>query len=398
MNSLKILISHTSIYKNAGWGRIFPLAEGLVKQGHQVTILTTNPGYSLFIKKQIINNVRIIIYPELIPSRVSKMGFGFLSLFLKIIHSLFTKYDVVQSDNGHRPLAGIPCRLNKKIFNSIYVAEWYDWYGKGGQYDTKKKLFKLLLGWYELKYEIKDKKVADGIVVLSEVLRERAQKFKQNDRIIKVHGGADISTIPFLEVNSDIKAKYNIDKETLTLGYITSDSYNLAEFTPLINAIVRNNIAQNVKILVFGESKSIAKQLTKETKNLFSFMGWIDFQKDFEKLQCVDSFFLFKEDSLGNKAGWPNCIGDYLACGRPVLLNPVGEVVDFAIKYPYAFLKTARDSDSIFEKISFLLNNREKTQQVGTQIRELAENVVSWEAKSKKLVTFYEHLLLTKNS
>lgn len=398
MRKLKILISHTSLYKKAGWGRVFPLAIGLVKQGHSVTILTTNPNYSIVTKRIITNNVNIIIYPEIIPSRVSKMGFGFLSLGLKIIHSLFTKYDVVQSDNGHRPLAGIPCRLNKKIYNSIYVAEWYDWYGKGGQYDTKKKLFKLLLGWYELKYEIKDKKIADGVVVLSEVLRKRAQKFKQNDRILKVHGGADISNIPFLANNSDIKAKYDIDKDTLTLGYITSNSYNLAEFTPLINAIVRNDITQNVKILVFGESNSIANQLTPETKNLFSFMGWIDFQKDFEKLQCVDSFFLFKEDSLGNKAGWPNCIGDYLACGRPVLLNPVGEVVDFANKYPYAFLETTREPDSIFEKISFLLNNREKTQKGGVQIRELAENVVSWEAKSKELVAFYEYLLLTKNS
>lgn len=397
MSSLKILISHTSIFKNAGWGRVFPLAEGLVKQGHQVTILTTNPEYSLFIKKHIINNVSIIIYPELIPSRVSRMGFGFLSLFLKIIHVLFNRYDVVQSDNGHRPLAGIPCRLNKRIFNSIYVAEWYDWYGRGGQYDTKKKLFKLLLGWYELKYEIKDKKVADGIVVLSEILRERAQKFKQSDRIIKVHGGADISNIPFLANNSDIKTKYNIDKDTLTLGYITSNSYNLAEFTPLINAIVSNNITHKVKILVFGESNSIASQLTPKTKNLFIFIGWVDFQRDFEKLQCVDSFFLFKEDSLGNKAGWPNCIGDYLACGRPVLLNPVGEVVDFSNKHPYAFLETTRDSDSIFEKISFLLNNRDETQRVGAKIRDLAVNVVSWEAKSKELVAFYEYLSLTKN-
>ena len=45
---------------------------------------------------------------------------------------------------------------------------------------------------------------------------------------------------------------------------------------------------------------------------------------EYEKLQCVDVFFLFKEETLRSKAGWPNCIGDYLDCGRPVLLNPVG--------------------------------------------------------------------------
>ncbi|HAF30089.1 MAG TPA: hypothetical protein DCG75_13695 [Bacteroidales bacterium] len=396
MRSLKILISHTSVYNNAGWGRIFPLATGLVKQGHRVTILTTNPKFSLITKRKVINNVDIIIYPEIVPMRISKMGFGFLSLFLKIIHSFFNRYDVVQSDNGHRPLAGIPCRINKRRFGSVYVAEWYDWYGKGGQYDAKKKLFKLLLGWYELKYEIKDKKVADGVVVLSEVLRNRAEQFKPKERIRKIHGGADVDSIPYLKDNSQLKKKYSIDSEVLTFGYITSNSYNLAEFSPLIDAISKSEHSRKIKILIFGESNSIASQLKPETMDLFMFMGWIDFSRDYEKLQCVDTFFLFKEESLGNKAGWPNCIGDYLACGRPVLLNPVGEVVDFAKKYPIAFLETTRESESILSKIEYLDENISRIKEEGVTIRKLAENIVSWEAKSEELSSFYFYLLENK--
>jgi glycosyltransferase involved in cell wall biosynthesis len=399
MQQLKILISHTSIYKKAGWGRIFPLAVGLVKNGNRVTIITTNPKTSIFIKRKVVNNVNIIIFPEIIPARISKMGFGFLSLFLKILYVLLNKFDVVQSDNGHRPLSGIPCRINKKLFGSIYIAEWYDWYGIGGQYDTKRKLFKLLLGRYELKYEIKDKRVADGVVVLSEVLRTRAEQIKPKDRIIKIHGGADVSSIPFLKDNSQLKAKYNISSDTLTFGYITSNSYDLAEFSPLIKAIEKFDPSRKIKILIFGDSSSIASQLNPNILEKFMFMGWINFSNDYEKLQCVDIFFLFKEESLGNRAGWPNCIGDYLACGRPVMLNPVGEVIDFAKKHPFAFIETTRNEVDIYSKIQYVTKNLHDLKEDGVLVRKLAEDVVSWESKSNELKDFYMYLLeKNKNS
>jgi len=389
---MKILISHVGIFKKAGWGRVFPLAAGLAKMGNQVTILTTNPEFSILIKKLYIKDVNILIFPEVIPKRISKMGFGFLSLILKIRHVIFNRYDIVHSDNGHRPLSGMPCRINKRIYGSIYVAEWYDWYGEGGQFDTKKKLFKILLGRYELKYEIKDKKIADGIVVLSEVLRLRAESIKPTRRIIKIHGGADVSVIPFLYDNSQLKAKYGINSDTFTFGYINSESYRLAEFLPLINALKQNGLLNKVKILIIGESDMLIKQLPDVIKDQIVFFGWLDFLQDFEKLQLVDVFFLFKEEILGNRSGWPNCIGDYLACGRPVLLNPVGEVIDFAAKYPFAFIETTRAEDDINNKIRNIIDNKSSIQERGPKIRKLAEDVISWEKKSEALFDFYKYL------
>jgi len=398
MHQLNILISHTSIYKYAGWGRIFPLAVGLAKNGNLVTIITTNPNFSIFIKKIVVNNVNIIIFPEIIPVRVSRMGFGFLSLILKVFHVLFNNYDVVHSDNGHRPLSGIPCRIHKKIFGSVYVAEWYDWYGKGGQYDTKKKLFKFLLGPYELKYEIKDKIIADGVVVLSEILRSRAELIKPKDRIVKIHGGADVKSLPFLYDNSNLKIKYKLSKDTLTFGYINSNSYILAEFMPIIETIIKYNLDSKVKILLFGDSEKLQKQLPPYIADKIIFLGWVDFVTDYEKLQLVDVFFLFKEEILGNKAGWPNYIGDYLACGRPILLNPVGELVEFIKKYPIGFIECTTDVDDIYNKIIFVSNNLELLKENGRTIRKLAEDKVSWESKSKDLLDFYLYLLEIKQN
>jgi glycosyltransferase involved in cell wall biosynthesis len=396
MQLLKILISHSSVYKKAGWGRIFPLAVGLANSGNQVTIITTNPHYSIFIKKTIIDNVKIIIFPEIIPARVSRLGFGFLSLILKLLHVFFHKYDIVHSDNGHRPLSGMPCRTSKRIHGSIYIAEWYDWYGKGGQYDSKKRLFKIFLGRYELKYEIKDKKVADGIVALSEILSARAEQFKPKDRIIKIHGGADVASIPYLYDNSQLKSKYNISNDTLTFGYISSGNYRLAEILPLINAVTKFCLGIKIKILLFGEANLQVKQLPVDIIDKIISFGWIDYSTDYEKLQCVDVFFLFKEEILGNKAGWPNCVGDYLACGRPVLLNPVGETIDFVKKYPFAFIECTTDLIDIDSKIKYISENIQVLKDRGITIRKLAEDVVSWDRKSQDLLDFYFYLLKNK--
>jgi len=396
MSKLNVLISHTSVYKQSGWGRIFPLALGLVKNGNKVTILTTNPNFSFFIKKEIVSDIEIIIFPEIAPKKLSRMGFGFLSLFFKIIHVLFNQYDVVHTDNGHRPSSGIPCRLHKRLHHSIYVAEWYDWYGKGGAYDHKHKLFKILFGWYELKYEIKDKKFADGVVVLSEVLKERAEQFKQPERIIKIHGGADVFSIPFLYDNSRIKENYAISQDILTLGYIDRTGSDLEEIMPIINVLSNFDLKTKIKIVQFGESNNIFKNISHEIRDKFILFGWIDFSKEYEKLQCVDVFFLFKEDVLTSKAGWPNCIGDYLACGRPILLNPVGEVIDFVKKYPFPFIVTSREEKDICAKIQYIIKNKEVLKEKGPSIRNLAEDVISWDSKSKILLDFYHTLLSIK--
>ena len=393
MNSLKILISHSSVYKKSGWCRIFPLAVGLVKNGNNVTILTTNSHFSFFIKREFDLGVQIIIFPELFQFKLTKMGFGFLSLILKIIHVLFNQYDVVHSDNGHRPLSGIPCRLHKRLHNSIYVAEWYDWYGKGGMYDNKNKLFKILLGWYELRYEIKDKKIADGVVVLSDVLKERAEKFKPEKRIIKIHGGADVFSIPFLYDNSKIKEKYNISQDTLTLGYIDSTGSDLDEILPILNVLTKFKTKFKIKILQFGEPNILMQNIPNEMHDNIIFFGWIDFKKEYKKLQVVDVFFLLKKEILENEAGWPNCVGDYLACGRPVLLNPVGEVIEFVKKYPFPFIITSRDEKDIYAKIQYIIENKELLKEIGPSIRNLAEDVISWENKSKILLEFYRKLL-----
>ena len=390
---MKILFAHFGVFEKGGWGRTFPLAEGLAKLGNDVTIITTNPRYSITFKRENINNVKIIIFPDIIPSKITSKGFGFISLFLKILYVIFNKFDIVHSDEGHRPQSGIPCRLNKKLHKAKYIAEWWDWFGKGGQYDSKSKYFKVLLGSYELKYEIKDKLYADGIIVLSEILKQRALSLKPGIKIIKIHGGADIFKIPFIYNNSSLKEKYGIDKKIVTFGYIDALGQDIKELQPLIDSIIELNLQSRVKLLLFGGGGLLANEFPDQIKDCIRNFGWINYAVDYEKLQCVDVFVLFKEDNLINRSGWPNCVGDYFACGRPILLNPIGEVVEFADKYPDGFFISTLSKESISKNLNFIMENQSILLKKGRINRIIAENEISWYNKSLLLNDFYREII-----
>lgn len=390
---MKILFSHFGVFKKGGWGRTFPLAEGLVKLGNDVTILTNNPHYSFFIKRGKINNVNIIVFPDFLPIKITSKGFGIISLFLRSIYAIFNRFDVVHSDEGHRPQSGIPCRINKIIYRSKYISEWWDWFGEGGEYELKNKIFKIFLGSYELKHEIKDKLYADGIVVLSEVLKLRAQSLKTGKKIIKLHGGADIYKIPFIENNNSLKEKYGIDKDVVTFGYIDAMGQTLDEVQPLIDSIFKLKLETKVKLLKFGEGRLNENDLPMKIKDIIVNFGWIDYSIDYEKLQCVDIFILFKKDTLSNRAGWPNCLGDYLACGRPVLLNPIGEVVEFVSKHPEGFFISTLSSETISSQLQFIIDNQSVLLEKGKINRLIAEKEISWDIKSELLNNFYKEII-----
>ena len=362
---MKILFAHFGVFEKGGWGRTFPLAQGLVKLGNEVTIITTNSHYSIFIKRKRIYGVDVIIFPDIVSTKITSKGFGILSLFLKSLYVIFNKFDIVHSDEGHRPQSGIPCRINKKLFGAKYIAEWWDWFGKGGQYESKSKIFKIFLGRYELKSEIKDKLFADGIVVLSDVLMLRAQSLKSEKKVIKLLGGANVNAISYIDDNKFLKEKFGIEKNIITFGYIDALGQDLQEIKPLIDAVFELKIESKVKILLFGGSEFHDKTLSQKIKDMIVNFGWINFSDDYEKLQCVDVFVLFKDDNLLNRAGWPNCLGDFFACGRPVLLNPVGEAIDFLNKNPGGVFVCSNSTESILKSLKFIIENTQVLEKKG---------------------------------
>ena len=384
---MKILISHFGIKDGGGFGRTFLLALNLSKLGYDATLLTTQKRKSAILyQKEIRNSVKIIAYNEIIPIKFINSGYGIISLVGKIIYSLFHKYDVVYSDTGHRPLAGWPCVVNRFVYSSKYFSEWWDLYARS--YINDDGLFKKWFFQYESNSEIKNRKRADGVVVLSSYMKERAIKLGiSSDKIEIVHGGADVDNIAFFDDPEVIKEKYGFKKGSIVFGFIGISDQDLEDVEPFILAI---NKIKNVNVEWFTTGIGFSKKAINNYKidERYHNLGWIDYFIDPEIMSSADIFVLVKKETERNIVGWPNKLGDYFALGRPTMITPYGDIKDYIFKHPEMFLVVEHRVKSILDTIENIPSKLEYLQSQNKVIREIAEKEYSWFERTKIIANF----------
>lgn len=391
---MKILFSHYAIIDKEGFSRSFMLARELATLGNDVTFLTSLPANRLAFPyyKEVREKVKIIAFPDIVPNFMRRTGFGFLSAILKTFYILFNKFDIYHSDAGHRPSGGIPILFKKVFVKLIYIAEWWDCFGKGGQFDSKKGIRKFTHGYYDLIFDLPEKKSADGVVCLSNGMCERAKKLKVNKNITVITGGSDVKSIAFYP-NCDFKKKYNVPTSSLTFGFVGMNRGEVFDIIPFIKA-VKELRESGFDITWFTTGGFIPEILKNEYgigQELIEF-GWVDYKYYPEILSCADCFILLQKEDLKSYTRWPNKVGDYLAAGRPILTNPFGEIERIITNQEDFFFTIQYNVDSTVKKIQDIYRNR-PDHNLRYRIRKYSENEFSWNKKAQQLLSFYNKVL-----
>lgn len=395
---MRILFSHYAIIDKEGFSRSFNLAKELSLQGNEVTFLTGLPSKEFYFpyKKEIRFGVKIFAFPDIVPNFMRRTGFGFLIVISKLIFIIKNNFDIYHSDAGHRPSGGIPILIKKMFVKLTYVCEWWDYFGKGGQYDSKKGIKKITHGMYDLVFEKFEKRFADGIVCLSTKMEERARNEKfPVDRICVINGGADTREIKFHQYPI-YRKKIGVDSKALVFAFIGMNLGELKDIIPFIQALNElvvedTNFAESV-LLTTG--RYIPKEIASELNIKFKIieLGWVDYHELSDVLNCVDLFVLLQKENLKNETRWPNKIGDYFAAGRKTIINPYGDTQILAKKFDKLFIIVKYDKKSIKDELSKAkLNNEFNNDR--KYIREMAENKFSWEQRAIQLYNFYLQVL-----
>lgn len=385
----KILFVHYNIFKKRRWGRTFPLAKGAKQCGLDVTLLTINQKKGIGSSTQMLDGVKVIQHKDILPTIFINKGFGIFSILCRIFHVLTHRYEYVYIDCGE----GINTGWIGKIAQwrgSVLISEWGDLLGKGGYYDNKPLYFKILYGWYYLWSERYFRKSADYTVVLSSMMKEHALKCGIEQEKIKIIGGGAITDV----ITYDYKPKklIGVSEDTIVLGYIGIDTGELKDLIPLLNALKRDEFRNKFKLLTFGETLSHEIIERYELNDILINAGWIDFYNDYSLAQCADIFVLMKSQNIGlSSMGWPNKLGDYMAIGRPVLLNLYGDVESFSKEYPKGFITVQLSEDSICDQLRKIQNNMYDLKMMGLANREVAEKVISWKSRMNTLLMQIRH-------
>lgn len=390
------MISSFGYIDGPGYQRSFKLAVELSKLGHDVTFLTSQNGtYKFPYLSNYHGCLKEVAAFDIAPKLFKKLGLSIVAAFIKTVYAINKKYDVVHSDTGHRLSSGIPCWIHKRIHGTKYVSEWWDYYGRYGQYENKPLIWKYTYGYFDNYLEILDKKIADGVIVLSDYTKKRAERIGiDSSRIYVLQGGADVENIKYV---SDFRFRkiFNLDADAFVIGCVGISG--IEDLVPFLK--IMPDLKNKINIKWFSTGKIISFRLKKEYhigEELIEF-GWVDYNKYYQLLSIADAFLLLQRPCEANMAKWPNKIGDYLCAGRVIITNPINDIgclikenVDSIIKCDW------EDQRNLRNTIIGLYKERADLIETGKYNRQIAKKV-SWNKKAKLLEAFYYKILKKHN-
>ncbi len=391
LRKFNILISSFGYVNGPGYQRTFKIAQELAQIGHHVTFLTSQNEIGKFpYKVSMRGGVKEVAVFDFAPKKIKKLGLSAIAAVFKIIYIIRNKYDILHSDTGHRLSSGIPCWFHKLFFGSIYLSEWWDDYGKGGQYDNKPFIWRYLYGFIDNYLETYDKKKADGLIVLSEYSKNRALKLGvKKENISIVHGGADIRNIQYVS-DHRYRNKYNLKLSDFVIVFVDVTGEN--DFGPILPLFSELKETIDLKIVTTGRILPKNIRLKHGLSTNFMEFGWINYNQYFEVLSLADIFLLYQTPNRVNKAKWPNKIGDYLCAGRVIITNPINDVSVLNSEKSNSIIYTDMNPVKLKHIIYKLFNIRNSLLNIGRHNRSLAEQH-SWAVRSKQVEQFYYKIL-----
>jgi glycosyltransferase involved in cell wall biosynthesis len=383
---MKILyLNHN--YKGQGtYFRAFNFARSMAALGHDISLFTMSTKNNFTPASYMESGVRILESPKFMD--MDGGGWAPLDLWHRIFHCIGNKYDLVHAF-AHKPTVYFPA-LTAKFFhrNSIFFADWDDWWGKGG-INAGGRIKPEVLAEGFLEEDIIKK--ADYVTATSIALKKRALGLGvKTGKLFHVPSGCDINRIKprtAAEIRF-LKKKLSIPPDHKIMEFI---GFGQADLGIVIDGFieVKKKIKNTVLIIVGPLEKRWQQKINSIPREYgIIITGKVAFDAVSEYAAIADICYMPLSDTPANRGRGPIKAGDYMAAGKPVIANPVGDIAEWIKKYKIG-ITADYSGESIAEKTLYLFKRPGLMKKLGSSARKTAENVLSWEIVSKKLEKIY---------
>ncbi|RMH19010.1 MAG: glycosyltransferase [Gammaproteobacteria bacterium] len=389
---MNILFLTKSVIDHHNFSRSFQLARGLAELGHEVTFVAASVnGRGL---RETRDGVNLVAFPDPLPYRIKKGGLSPIDIVSRLWYLWSKDFDLVHVETGYRPVTGIVGHFYAWRKNIPYVCEWWDWIGRGGLYDRKSFLYRCTLGLLDDYFEEWDKKHADGVISVSEVLKQRAISIGiPESRIRVIHGGADRDLIREYD-KRQCREQFGFPQDAFLACYAGVGSHEAYDLEPFL-IMAKKMKQKHPNFGWYGTGGALKKDVRERfgVGEEYFEGGWVDGDCYGAYLACADVFLLPLQDDLFNRARWPNKLGDYLAVGSPILATPVGELREFSKRFPGVLSLVEWNEGSLMNAIEEWMRNPERADALKEKQRLIACGEYAWLEKSKQLEQFYFDVL-----
>jgi len=385
-NNLRILFLNHNFEGFGTYFRCLFLGKYLATQGHKVTILCASKrSIDLrIVTKRINENFEIITLPRI---KFHPYHSGhILRAFLGSAVVLLKDFDVLHSFSVAQPSTALPTVVCKLFRKKLIVVDWDDDWSGG-----LAKFHPFFIRKFIMFLERNIPRLATKVTVVSDYLKDRALSCgcKENN-IEKIPNGANIKTITPIEKQ---KAREHLGFNEKMPAIVSMGHSYMGIHNVLFDVFSKVlTIHPEAKLYLVGNSG-----LPDEIKNKYFdllksivFVGEVPSKEVIYYLAASDVLMLPMGNSNIEQARWPIRFGDYLASGRPIVSNAVGEVKKIIEEYNCGIAVSPNNIDDFAKAITNVIDDCQLQEQLGKKARRVAEDVCSWEHVGEKLNSLYQ--------
>lgn len=404
---LKVLFLIPEGKGSAVYVRAYHLAKQLALRGHAVTLMAVSPASRFRSHTYTESSLRFIETPNLFHDILGdytrrlflEPGGGILDVIARVRECMSGRYDVVQLFD-HSLNVVIPFYLLRRRLKSRFVSDWCDVYHYPGglRYDYPFRLDCIYqrVGFpfrcYSRFVEFDLRRNADGVTAISQHLLDFAvEQGVAPSRVSLVEGGADVDKIVVLP-KSEARRKLGLPVDGKIVGFMGTFQGDL-DIVIRSLSLLKEEVPDSY-LLVIGKPLPAVRKMAEEQGIAGRYLeaGRCSDELLPYYLASTDVLALPLKDNLFNRTRWPNKIGEYMACGRPVVVSDVGDIAAIVREHGTG-LTAGNDETDFSSKLKKLLSSPSLAEKMGNRARQLACDKYSWALQSVKLERFYYSLL-----
>ena len=384
---MKILLLNHNLVERSTFYRAFYFGRELADCGHEVTLATVSRQNVLRPVVALREGVRVIETPDWGVS-LARTGWDPWDTAWRVARFLGERPDLVHGFDC-RPVVLGPSLALKALAHTPWISDWADWWGRGGAISLRKSwIGRVAFAPFETFLEERFRHFADQITVTSRALAERALGLGiARERIHFIPSGANVRTISVLDKRS-CRAELRLPSDVPIACFVGFVQYDLGLAVRAF-AVARRSLPDALLLLVGPRNREAERLIAKlGLSGAVHSTGTLPFARVPVAMGASDVLLLPYSNTLTNRARGPIKLGDYLAAGRAVLANPVGDLVEVFQADDVGVL-APDDAEGYGTALAGLLKDLEKTARLGRTARQVAEQKYAWKQVAEKLIAVY---------
>jgi glycosyltransferase involved in cell wall biosynthesis len=388
-DALRILfIVHNCTCAGGNYYRGLGLAKPLARRGQDVSLMSIHPTHRWRTVEREIDGIKHIESPDLFWG-AARSSWDPWEAIARTRWIRRREFDVIHTVDT-RPAVSLPALLARKSSRAVWIADWTDWWGRGGvTTERERPIPRMLIGPVEQFFEERPRRYADGTVVISHALAHRVRGLGvRTEDILYLPPGTDPESIR-TTTRAAARRRVGLPNGRYVgyLGHIYQRDADL-----LFDALARLDAA-DAKLLMVGEPRC---HVDDRVKDRVTVTGRLPLDAMLDHLSACDVLLLPLSDNIANRGRWPSKVNEYVAVGRPIVACDVGDVAGL-LRDNELGVMVRPESAEFAAGIDRLLRDPNRAREIGQRARTIARTVYSQDARAEELERFYRKIVSEKS-